>query len=229
VHRRRPAAAARLAVALSAGLSACAQDQPRVTQNAVVQPGRPGEPATTLPPGTTLPPSQDPYDEADVAFLVAMVPHHEQALQMARLAPDRAADDRVVGLASRIADVQQAEIDVYTRWLADHGLGPDGRPDERAGQDHGGSGDGHDGEGGHDGSMPGMAGADDLAALEAAEGAEFDRLWLTLRVAHHEGALEMVAEREREGVNTRVGELAADVHVTQLDEIATMRAVLEDL
>ena len=205
-------------------LAGCADDAPRVTENPVIQPGRPGEEATTLPPGTTLPPSEDPYTEQDVAFLVRMVPHHEQALAMAELAPGRAQDERVLGLASRIADVQQAEIDVYVRWLADHGLGVDGRPDERAGGQHGQDHGEHDTT-----SMPGMATESDLAALEAAEGAEFDRLWLTLMIAHHEGALDMAGEREEEGVNVRVGELAADVSVTQLDEIATMRAVLADL
>ncbi|MCY7402915.1 MAG: DUF305 domain-containing protein [Nocardioides sp.] len=208
-------------------LVGCADDEARVTENAVIQPGLPGEEATTLPPGTTLPPSEDPYTESDVAFLVQMVPHHEQALAMAELAPDRASDERVLGLASRIADVQQAEIDVYVRWLADHGLGADGRPDDRAGeddeQDHGD--DGHSG----DMSMPGMASDQDLAALAAADGAQFDRLWLELMVSHHEGALDMAAEREVTGTNIRVGELAADVAVTQLDEIATMQAVLDEL
>ena len=208
-------------MALALLLGGCAGDGERVTENAVLQPGLPGEDATTLAPGTTLPPSQDPYTEPDVAFLVRMVPHHEQALVMAELAPGRASDERVLGLASRIADVQQLEIDVYLRWLADHGLGPDGRPGERAGGQHGQD---HDTS-----SMPGIVSETDLAALEAADGADFDQLWLTLMIAHHEGALDMAAERETGGVNVRVGELAADVAVTQLDEIATMRAVLADL
>ena len=227
--RARPApalAAGLVAAGLVVGLAGCSDGEERVTENAVIQPGRPGEEATTLPPGTTLPPSEDPYTEADVEFLVRMVPHHEQALEMAELAPDRASDERVLGLASRIADVQQAEIDVYTRWLADHGLGPDGRPDERAGGDHDDDGD----HGGHDTSgMPGMATSDQLAELAAARGAQFDRLWLTLMIAHHQGALDMAAERERAGTNLRVGELAADVAVTQLDEISTMQAVLDEL
>lgn len=223
-RRSRLLTAATAATALAALLGGCGGGEERVTENVVIQPGLPGEEATTLPPGTTLPPSEDPYTEADVAFLVQMVPHHEQALEMAELAPDRASDERVLGLASRIADVQQAEIDVYVRWLADHGLGADGRPDDRAGEDHG-----DDGHSGDDTSMPGMASEQDLAALAAADGTEFDRLWLTLMIAHHEGALEMAAEREQEGTNVRVGELAADVAVTQQDEISTMQAVLDEL
>jgi len=217
-------AAGLIAAGLVVGLAGCADGEERVTENAVIQPGRPGEDATTLPPGTTLPPSEDPYTEADVAFLVRMVPHHEQALAMAELAPDRASDERVRGLASRIADVQRAEIDVYTRWLSDHGLGPDGRPDERAAGEHGEDHGDHDTSG-----MPGMATEADLSGLGAARGTDFDRLWLTLMIAHHQGALDMAAERERSGVNTGVDELAADVAVTQLDEISTMQAVLDDL
>lgn len=214
------------AVVLAVLLGGCADGEERVTENEVIQPGLPGEEATTLPPGTTLPPSQDPYTASDVAFLVQMVPHHEQALEMAELAPDRATDERVLGLASRIADVQGAEIDVYVRWLAEHDLGVDGRPDDRAGEDHDGEHD--DGHGGEM-SMPGMASEQDLTALAAADDAEFDRLWLELMIAHHEGALEMAAEREVDGTNIRVGELAADVAVTQLDEISTMQAVLDGL
>lgn len=229
VHpHRRPmrtlaGASAVLAVALLVG---CGADEPeRVVGENVLQPGRPGEEATVLEPGTTLPPSEDPYSESDVAFLVQMIPHHAQALEMAQLAPGRAQDERVQGMASRIADVQQLEIDVYERWLADKGLAPDGRPTGRAG-----GGGGEHGHGDVDTtSMPGMASEADLAALEAAQGAEFDRTWLRLMIAHHEGALDMAGERETTGTNVRVGELAADVVITQLDEIATMQAVLTEL
>ncbi|GAB4069686.1 DUF305 domain-containing protein [Angustibacter speluncae] len=226
-HRRTAralaGASAALAVALLAG---CGADEPeRVVGENVLQPGRPGEEATVLEPGTTLPPSEDPYAESDVAFLVQMIPHHAQALEMAQLAPGRAQDPRVVGMASRIADVQQLEIDVYERWLADKGLAPDGRPTGRAG-----GGGGEHGHGDVDTTaMPGMASEADLAALEAAQGTEFDRTWLRLMIAHHEGALAMAEEREATGTNIRVGELAADVVVTQLDEITTMQAVLDEL
>lgn len=220
---RALAAGAALAALLLAG---CGPEQPeRVVGENVLQPGRPGEEATVLEPGTTLPPSEDPYAESDVAFLVQMIPHHTQALEMAQLAPGRAQDERVVGMASRIADVQQLEIDVYERWLADKGLAPDGRPTGRAG-----GGQGEHGHGDVDTtSMPGMATQADLTSLEAAQGTEFDRQWLRLMIAHHEGALAMAEEREATGTNIRVGELAADVVVTQLDEISTMQAVLAEL
>ncbi len=203
------------------GLGACSGGEERVTTGNVLQPGRPGEEVTTLPPGTTLPPSEDPFTEADVAFLVDMIPHHRQAMQMAALVPERAQNPTVVGLASRIADVQQAEIDVYERWLADHGLAPDGSPAERRGGDHGG----HDDANSHT-DMPGMASPAQLEELEASSGPAFDRLWLRLMVAHHEGALEMAAVREAGGTNIRVDELAADVVVTQTDEIVLMEGLL---
>jgi uncharacterized protein (DUF305 family) len=74
-----------------------------------------------------------------------------------------------------------------------------------------------------------MASPEELAQLEASDGEAFDRLWLQLMIDHHEGALQMAAERETKGTNVRVGELAADVVVTQTDEIATLERLLAEL
>ena len=93
-----PAALA-CAALLTGGLAGCGDGEERVVEGNVVQPGRPGEDATTLPSGSTLPPSEDPFSEADVAFLVDIIPHHQQALKMAALAPGRAEHADVVGLA----------------------------------------------------------------------------------------------------------------------------------
>ncbi len=218
--RTRAAALALAVLVPTAGLLGCTDDQ-RVTTGTVLQPGRPGEDVATLPPGTTLPPSEDPYTEADVAFLVDMIPHHAQALEMAGLAPDRAADPDVQAIAARIADVQGAEIDVYERWLADHGMAPDGSPTGR----RGGGGHGSHAPGDHD-HMPGMASPAELDELGSSSGATFDHLWLRLMIAHHEGALEMAGLREPNGTNIRVDELAADVVATQTDEIAMLERLL---
>jgi uncharacterized protein (DUF305 family) len=149
-----------------------------------------------------------------------MIPHHEQAVQMAQLAPGRALDPTVIGLADRIADVQGPEIDVYRRWLSDRGLDPGG------GAEHGGHGD----DGGADevaAHASGMAGPEELDRLEDSTGAAFDRLWLELMIRHHEGAIAMAEARERAGGrDVRAGELAADVVVTQLDEIGRMEDLL---
>jgi uncharacterized protein (DUF305 family) len=74
-----------------------------------------------------------------------------------------------------------------------------------------------------------MASPEELDQLEASTGAAFDRLWLQLMITHHKGALQMATERESEGTNLRVGELAADVVVTQSDEIGTLQRLLGEL
>lgn len=216
-------------------LTACSDDQ-RVSTAPVIEPGRPGESATVHPPGTEFTPVEPEATAADVAFIAGMIPHHEQALEMAELAPDRASHDSVLGLASRIADVQGAEIDVYVRWLSERGFDERGLPVEERSGDHSGDRDdaGHADDGGDaddDGNvMHGMATEEELARLERLRGTEFDRRWLELMIEHHEGAVRMAEDRlAGGGVDVRAGELAADVVATQLAEIRRMEAVLADL
>ena len=176
-----------------------------------------------LPPGTTFAPTEHDFDAADVAFVADMIPHHEQALVLADLVPQRASDRRVMGLAARIADIQGAEIDVFRRWLAERGLNERGKPvgKKELHLNHG--------EGGHGHNMPGMATDEQLAELAALSGDEFDRLWLQLMIEHHKGALTMADQRNRAGGrDIRADELAADVTVTQLDEIQRMEAMLRE-
>jgi uncharacterized protein (DUF305 family) len=82
---------------------------------------------------------------------------------------------------------------------------------------------------GHDhGSMPGMLSEAQLTALSEARGARFDRLFLQGMIRHHRGALAMAETVAVDGVDVLVGELAADVHLTQTSEIATMQELLAD-
>jgi uncharacterized protein (DUF305 family) len=73
--------------------------------------------------------------------------------------------------------------------------------------------------------MPGMATADQMAALKAATGADFDRLYLQLMIAHHEGAVRMAVEVLSSGRDVRVEEMANDVAVSQTDEMERMKAI----
>jgi uncharacterized protein (DUF305 family) len=174
----------------------------------VVQPGRPGEPSTTVAPGesgTMANPGL--WNQADVDFVTAMAPHHAQALDMAALAPERAEDERVRNLADRIAAEQGPEIEALQAWLVAHGL------PEADLRDHG-----------HD-SMRGMATTEQMLALDAARGAEFDRLFLELMTAHHEGALQMAAEAG-DARNPLVVEMAEDTAVKQSVEIDRMQQLL---
>jgi uncharacterized protein (DUF305 family) len=202
------------------GLVACTSQEPEPPTNSapVIVPGKPGEEASTIPPGEAEPVEEEPPNDADVTFVQDMIVHHAQAVDMAVLAPERAASKDVKGLADRIADVQQPEIDMMNRWLELYDK-PTVDPSAPAG--HGG----HGGTEEH-ADMPGMATPDQLEALGAARGQVFDTLFLQLMMAHHEGALTMVEKVRTTGVNVRVQEIADDVAVTQADEIHRMRGLL---
>ncbi|MCX5408915.1 DUF305 domain-containing protein [Streptomyces sp. NBC_00335] len=174
----------------------------------VVAPGKPGEKARTISPeqaARELP--DDTPNAADRAYVRNMIEHHGQALTMSALAPDRAASDGVKRLAERIAAAQKPEIGAMEGWAA-RNPAPGAAP------------------GGHDhAAMPGMATEKQLGELTAARGADFDRLFLALMTAHHEGALKMAGEVLAAGNNTAVEEMANEVAATQSAEVHRMRAM----
>lgn len=153
------------------------------------------------------------HNDADVAFAQQMIPHHEQAVEMSDLALDdsRGASAEVQALATQIEKAQQPEIDTMTGWLDDWGVDDDS---------------GHEG---HDMSgMSGMMTEGDMTLLADSTGAEFDRLWLTMMVEHHEGAVEMAKTVLDDGSDPEVAALADDVVTTQNAEIAEMKALLDE-
>lgn len=177
----------------------------------VVVPGSPGEPTTTVAPGGSGEMANSGvWAQGDVDFVVSMVPHHTQALRMAELASDRASDERVRAIADRILAGQGPEIEAMQGWLAANGL-PAADPD-----DHG------------HGGMRGMASSEQLLALTSASGEEFDRLFLELMTAHHEGALTMAGEA-LDAANPQVQDMVQDTVAGQGVEIARMQEVLADL
>ncbi|MFJ3974318.1 DUF305 domain-containing protein [Streptomyces sp. NPDC090021] len=182
----------------------------------IVAPGRPGETSRTLTPeqAAAAKPDDSP-NAADHAYVQRMIEHHRQALTMSALAPERAAAEPVKRLAERITAAQKPEIGAMQKWLNLH-------PAPAAGSATAAPGHGHD----HDhGSMPGMATAQQLDELAAARGADFDRLFLKLMTAHHEGALTMAGEALTGGNNVAVEEMANEVVATQSAEIHRMRTM----
>ena len=174
-----------------------------------------GGTARTQAPASPRPLSRYPHTEADVRFMSAMIGHHTQALVMARLAPTNGASPQVVRLAERILAGQQDEIASMQRWLRDRG-----RPVP----------DGH--HGGHGHLMPGMLTEAQLEELEAARGAEFDRLFLTFMIQHHRGAVAMVKDlfgTPGAAQDETVFKFADDVGVDQTTEIARMERMLAAL
>ncbi|MFC3495794.1 DUF305 domain-containing protein [Glycomyces rhizosphaerae] len=146
------------------------------------------------------------FNDADVTFLQMMIPHHEQAVDMAALAQEHATDAEVVDLAGQIAAAQQPEIDEMTGLLEAWG-----EPAEM---------EGHEGM-----SMGGMATEEQMTELGAAQGADFDKLFVELMIAHHEGAVTMAEEHHAEGQNADASAIADAVIETQTAEIATLQEI----
>jgi uncharacterized protein (DUF305 family) len=183
----------------------------------VIQPGRPGDEAST---GAPAPTSTQPPGHADIAFMQMMVPHHAQALEMSRLARTRAADPSVRRLAARIRAAQGPEILMMSAWLEREGVEVPQPGDDPGQWDHS--------EHGHD-PMVGMLTPTQLRELAGARGQRFDRLFLRGMIRHHSGALVMAEAVATTGTDQLVAELAADVHVTQASEMALMRDFLKRL
>ncbi|NEY34413.1 DUF305 domain-containing protein [Streptomyces sp. PRKS01-65] len=158
------------------------------------------------------------HNAQDVAFAQGMIPHHRQALDMARLAAGRAASAEVGELATRIEKAQEPEIATMTGWLKSWGEqvpGPAGSS----------SGTGHSGHSDHSG-MPGMMDGADMEKLEKATGEDFDRMFLTLMIEHHRGAVEMAATQREKGAYEPARALADDIATAQKAEIAQMERLL---
>jgi uncharacterized protein (DUF305 family) len=162
-----------------------------------------------------------PYTRADVAFMQGMIGHHAQAIVMAGWAPTHGARADIRVLAERIKVAQTDEIAMMQRWLRDrHEKVPDADAHhEHAGMDMPGMPP----------MMPGMLTAEQFAQLDAAHGAEFDRLFLTFMIGHHQGAVTMVKQLlavPAAGQDDDVFRFVADVNVDQTTEIDRMRGML---
>ncbi len=147
---------------------------------------------------------------ADVMFATMMIDHHRQAVEMSDLVlAKEGVDARVVDLAERIKAAQSPEIEQLQGWLDDWGV----EPSSGGGMDHG----------------DGMMTAEDMAALEAASGAEASRLFLEQMIVHHEGAIAMAETQIDEGSDADAVALAEAIVAAQGDEIAEMKEILATL
>jgi uncharacterized protein (DUF305 family) len=160
--------------------------------------------------------SSSSADTADVAFAQLMIPHHEQAVEMADLALKYATTTEVKDLASEIKGAQGPEIEQMTQWLQDWGA-----PTSMASSD-GDMGDMDMGGMGSDGMMSEEA----MQGLAESRGAEFDQMWLQMMIAHHEGAITMAQQVLDTTNNAEVTTLANDIVQTQQAEIESMQRLL---
>lgn len=189
----------------------------------VVQPGAPGQPTRTLPPSTraTLP----PRSPKDVEFMRGMIMHHAQAVEMTALIESRTENESLRLLGARISKSQSDEMSFMKRWLEARGepisapmpgmSGAHEMPDVDTSS--------------HRMHMPGMLTPKQMEALRKAKGAEFDRLFLTGMIQHHDGALVMVKalfDTAGAGQDAELFNFATDVDGGQRAEIKIMRTML---
>jgi uncharacterized protein (DUF305 family) len=153
---------------------------------------------------------EDEHNAADVDFATMMIPHHEQAIEMAQLADDRAESEEVLDLAEQIEAAQAPEIEQLNSWLESWG---------EDGPDHGMD---------HDSGAGGMMSDEDMEMLEMASGAEFDRMFLEMMIEHHEGAIEMARTEVEDGAFPDAIAMAEDIVSAQQEEVEAMKAILAE-
>jgi uncharacterized protein (DUF305 family) len=206
MRTRTPLRASTAAAATALVLTACGQgtDDPSI--------GTPTATDETAPADTpTADAETDPSegaDEADVEFVRGMIPHHEGAIEMAELVYDRTDRSELHELADGIVEVQDAEIELLEGMLERFGAQRMPTDDDAHGMDHG---------------ALGMADDEAMAELEAAQGEQFDRLFVELMIEHHQGAIDMANDVLEHGSDPEVAGLAEAVIAAQQVEIDQMR------
>jgi uncharacterized protein (DUF305 family) len=203
-----------IVVLLLAMLAASCKSSAVASRPPLVQPGAPGQATHAIAPDQAVDQSHVQFTPADVRFMQGMIGHHAQALEMTALVPSRTAREDLKKLALRIEVSQADEIKMMQRWLEVRGQQV---PGPHAMHLHGAM------------LMPGMLTPEQMSALAAAKGAEFDRLFLEGMIQHHGGALTMVHELfavPGAGQEADIFGFASDVDADQRAEIDRMRGML---
>ena len=210
-RRRRPALLAFLLA--MAPLALCTMSPAQ----AVIQPGAPGQPSRALPANTH--PVPTPRSPADVAFMQGMIMHHSQAVEMTALIPTHTTNPQIRLLGEKISRSQTDERSFMQRWLAQRhepiSMAMPGMPEM-------------DMAGAPMPSMPGMLTEEQMQALRASRGSQFDRLFLAGMIQHHGGALTMVHDlfsTPGAGQDADLFDFATDADNTQRAEIRIMQSL----
>ena len=183
----------------------------------IIQPGAPGEASKTLDPQAASNIADTSYIKADVKFLQGMIIHHQQAILMSSMADKRTNNETIVDLAKRIDVSQEDEINFMESWLYDRGENKKDIPHHNMHMDMG---------------MAGMATPKQLEDLKNTKATDFDRLFLQLMIAHHDGALKMVEElKEFSGsaYDPILSEFVSDLVNDQGVEIERMNTIAVNL
>jgi len=184
----------------------------------IVHPGAPGEPTRELSAEEAIRIANTSYSPADSQFMQDMIPHHHQAIEMAALVADRTNNPDLIDVAGRINASQDDEIAFMQNWLRERGEPvPEPTAHDAMHTTH---------------KMAGMATPEQMAELAAAKGIDFDRLFLTLMITHHEGAVKMVEkllEQPGAAYDPVLFEFVNDVTNGQSTEIERMNVLLVTL
>ncbi|NBY15968.1 MAG: DUF305 domain-containing protein [Actinobacteria bacterium] len=154
-----------------------------------------------------MPGTNTSANASDIMFVQMMIPHHSQAIEMSDYAKTNTTNPVVLALAAKISAAQQPEIDLMGNWLHQWGIHDMHEMDMNMSDD-------------------GMLSDSQMATLKAATGKEFDKLYLTGMIAHHQGAVAMAQEVLVDGQNSRVHELATNIVESQTSEIAQMQEMV---
>ena len=184
----------------------------------IVQPGAPGQSTRDLDPETAIAIANSSYTPADVNFLQGMITHHHQAMIMSDMATDRTNSKSILDLAGRIDVSQEDEINFMQTWLREREENvPNPMAMQNMDSDH---------------NMMGMATPEQLDQLAESKSIDFDKLFLSLMITHHDGAIKMVEElRKQRGsaYDPILNEFATDVTNDQAVEIERMNILLVGL
>lgn len=218
-------------------LAGCGDDDEGVATDTA----RPSAPSSaTASPSVT---AASEHNDADVEFAQEMIVHHRGALAMAELGEDKAESSDVRALAKRIRAAQEAEVQTLRSWLSEWGEAiPTPSPSTTSAAPASDSMD-HDTMAGASARSvspsptgspaPGMSGMNmsdmDLTELQAADGSNFDRMFLTMMIEHHRDALDMARVEQDEGLYREAIALAEEIERVQQEEIAEMEDLLAEL
>ncbi len=212
--------------ALTLTLAACGSDKASNSSDATV--AETGA-ATDSTPADRIP-ADAAFNAADVAFTQGMIPHHQQAVEMATIAlnPAGQAGPAVTDLAKRIQVAQDPEIKLMSGWLAAWGqpimAGMAAGETMAPGETMPPSTDMEDMEGME--GMEGMMTADQMKGLSSVTGAAFDKMWTEMMISHHSGAVTSSKAIQSDGKSAEVIELAGKIITAQEAEIAEMKKLL---
>ncbi len=170
--------------------------------------------ATTAAPAASIAAGKAAFNDPDTTFAEGMIPHHEQAIEMADMAldPSAGASAKITALAKAVKAAQDPEIATMKGWLTAWGKAPSGG---MAGMDHSTT------------AMPGMMSAADMTTLGIMKAAAFDKAWATMMIAHHKGAIDMAKTVIKNGASADVKTLATAMIKGQQTEIDQMTALLK--